>query len=154
MTIGVLESVEAWTPVVALRNSLYAYPLVNGVHILGVALLVGSIVPLDLRLAGLWSSVAIQPLWRILARMALAGFVLAAVSGTFLFATRATEYADSWLFLAKLGLIGLAGLNALWLIGTVGAASRVDRPAVRIAACLSALAWVSVLFLGRLVGYF
>ena len=47
-----LVFVENLAVVSALRNSTLAYPLVNAGHILGVALLVGGIVPLDLRLLG------------------------------------------------------------------------------------------------------
>ena len=38
----------------ALAGSVWWYPLINAGHILGIALLVGGIIPLDLRLLGLW----------------------------------------------------------------------------------------------------
>lgn len=150
-----LEALEAWAPAVALRHSLYAYPLVNSAHVLGIALLVGAIVPLDLRLAGMWPSLPVGPLHHALTRMALTGFILAAASGVLLFLTRATEYASAPLFLLKMGLIVLAGLNALWLWRQTNAhfAAGSQRP-LRLAATLSAILWVGALLTGRLVGYY
>ena len=70
-------ALEATALAAALRNSVWSYPLVNAAHILGVALLVGSIVPLDLRLLGAWRSVPLPPLWGMLTRTAGAGAVIA-----------------------------------------------------------------------------
>src|SRR5512145_1609747 len=80
-----LADLEATALAQALRDSVWTYPLVNAGHILGVALLVGSIVPLDLRLLGAWRSVPLAPLWEILTRTAGAGLVLAMVFGVLLF---------------------------------------------------------------------
>lgn len=133
---------------------MMVYPLVNAGHVLGVALLVGSVIPLDLRLAGLWQQVMLMPVWRMLSRTAFCGFLLALVTGLLLFATRATEYVESTLFLAKLGLILVAGLNAIWLARRFSALLSPSAAAVRPAAVASILLWVGVLVLGRLVGYF
>ena len=53
-------ALEATALATGLRNSVWSYPLVNAAHILGVALLVGSIVPLDLRLLGAWRSAPLE----------------------------------------------------------------------------------------------
>lgn len=133
---------------------MLAYPLVNAGHILGVALLVGGIVPLDLRLAGLWPRVGIEHLWPVLARTAAAGFMLALVTGLLLFATRATEYVASSLFLGKLALIVLAGLNAAWFLRHHATTGSALPATVRFGAIASMALWLSALLLGRLVGYF
>lgn len=133
---------------------MLVYPLVNAGHILGVALLVGGIVPLDLRLAGLWPRIGIDHLWPVLARTAAAGFMLALVTGLLLFVTRATEYVASSLFLGKLALIVLAGLNAAWFLRHRRSEGSVLPATVRISAIASMALWNGVLLLGRLVGYF
>ena len=51
-----LGGLEATALARALRDSVWTYPMINAGHILGVALLVGAIVPLDLRLLGVWRS--------------------------------------------------------------------------------------------------
>ena len=160
--------VEEWTAALqatalaaALRDSIWSYPLINAAHILGVALLVGSIVPLDLRLLGLWGSVPLAPLWAVLTRTAGIGLIVAIIFGTLLFITRATEYAASNLFIAKMILVLLGTANTLML--RMPPQAQVWQPAsdpwkpssrIRVAAGVSLGAWLSALTLGRLIGYF
>jgi hypothetical protein len=156
-----LAALEATALARALRDSVWAYPLVNAAHILGVALLVGAIIPLDLRLLGAWQSVPLAPLWRVLTRTAGAGLGLAIVFGTLLFITRATEYAASSLFLSKMVVVGVGTANALavrTLVPDTIASMRSarEKPPVRVqlAGGISLAAWLMALTLGRLVGYF
>ena len=155
-----LAALEATEFARALGNSVWAYPLVNAGHILGVALLVGSIVPLDLRLLSAWRSQPLAPLWQVLTRTAAAGLALAILFGSLLFATRATEYAASPYFLAKMVIVAAAAANALALRtafpgGTLeGKANGAFSWRVRAAGGFSLIAWLAALTLGRLVGYF
>lgn len=145
----------------ALRDSVWVYPLVNAAHLLGVALVLGAIIPLDMRLLGAWPSVAVGPLWRVLTRTAAVGLALAVIFGLLLFVTRASEYAASGLFLAKMLVVAAATLNALVLrVNCAADLPRSNTPqerlagCVRIAAVVSLAGWLSALILGRLVGYF
>ncbi|WP_404364181.1 hypothetical protein [Marinobacter sp.] len=144
----------------ALGGSVWAYPLVNAGHILGIALLVGGIVPLDLRLLGLWNHLPLGPFLQVLRTTAAVGLGLAVACGALLFSTAATEYASSGLFLAKMVLVACgilnAGLAACWLDDEhFRARDSVSLPfALRVFALASLCLWISVLFLGRLVGYF
>jgi len=155
-----LAGLEATALARALRDSVWVYPLVNAGHIAGIALLVGSIVPLDLRLLGAWRSVPLVPLWRVLTRTAAAGLALAVLFGSLLFVTRATEYAASGFFLAKMVVVGAASANAIVL--RIGLREDLTRAApggrasgrMRLAGGVSLVAWLTALTLGRLVGYF
>jgi len=142
-----------------MRQSLYLYPAVEIVHLLAIALLVGSILALDLRLVG-WRIVApTWPLARHLLPVTVTGFAFAVASGLMLFTTEAASLAFNPAFQIKMALLLLAGLNALMLhrgawrdIGQWGAAAR--PPArVRVAAAFSAALWVGVLSFGRLIAY-
>ncbi|PPI83164.1 hypothetical protein KEHDKFFH_15425 [Marinobacter maroccanus] len=156
-----LVSVENLAFVSALRNSTYMYPLVNAGHILGVALLVGGIVPLDLRLLGLWRKYPVMVFVDVLRITAAIGLALAVVCGALLFATAAADYARSSLFQAKIALVVLGVSNASILARML---KRQDirslpmeapmPPAFRAGAVLSLVVWISVLILGRLLGYF
>lgn len=131
-----------------LRTSWWAYPLVNVVHVLGLAALYGSVVALDLRLLGVWRAVPRDHLSRPLVAVAAAGLAVALVSGALLFAARAAEYAAMPVFLAKIGFVALGLVNA--------AAMRVSglearRP--RLAGAVSLVAWTGAIVLGRLIGY-
>lgn len=147
---------EATTLATALRESVWVYPLVNSAHILGVALLVGAIVPLDLRLLGAWREIPLAPLWRVLTRMAAVGLAVAIMAGVLLFVSRAVDYVESALFLSKMSLVavGLANVAILYRFAPVGPPA--DRPSmrVRVAAGVSLGVWPAVAVLGRLVGYF
>jgi hypothetical protein len=150
----VLESLEQAGPVAALRDSYLAYPLVNALHIIGIALLFGAIVALDLRLIG-WRREAgsSDAFARLLLPVAIGGLVLAIPAGLLLFATDARAYAASTLFQAKLLVIALAIGNALWLRASEWREQRADRPAA-LAGAASIMLWLGAIVLGRLVGYF
>lgn len=154
-------ALEATALARALRASVWAYPLVNAGHIIGVALLVGAIVPLDLRLLGLWPSVPLTALWRVLARTAAVGLTLAVFCGALLFSTRASEYARSALFVSKMVFVAAGVTNALVLRAAAATRQMLDGPApqrlplrIRLAGGISLAAWLTALVLGRLVGYF
>ncbi|HRP24775.1 MAG TPA: hypothetical protein PLF79_03350 [Thauera sp.] len=153
---GWLVAFEALALAQALSASSWLYPLVNAGHILGIALLVGAIVPLDLRLLGLWRRHAVLPLWAVLGSCAAWGLGLAAVCGGLLFITRASEYAASPLFLAKMGVVALGLVNALALrvraADPAAWAGAVPLHA-RLAAAVSLIAWLTALLLGRWIGY-
>lgn len=137
-----------------MRESTLAYPLVNALHIIGIALLFGSIVALDLRLLG-WrqDSGPAEAFTRLLVPVAIGGLLIAIPAGLLMFATDARAYAASPLFQAKMVILALAVANALWLRAT---ARRGPTAGLResVAAAASILLWLGAIVLGRLVGYF
>jgi hypothetical protein len=151
---GLLGALEEAGPIVALRESTYVYPLVNVLHLVGIALLFGAIVALDLRLLG-WRRVAgpSDAVARLLVPVAIAGLALAILAGLLLFATDARAYAASPLFQAKMLLVALAIGNALWL-RTIDWRGEQPRPRVAVAAAASILLWLGAIVLGRMIGYF
>ncbi|MCK2151064.1 hypothetical protein [Marinobacter alexandrii] len=140
----------------ALAGSMWWYPLINAGHILGIALLVGGIVPLDLRLLGLWSSLPLQPFWRVLRTTAAVGLALAVTTGSLMFITRATEYLESFWFRAKLLalLLGLVNIVVVMARYTAGPGDGAVSLGLRAGALVSLAVWLLVLVLGRFVGYF
>lgn len=149
---ALLALLEQSPPAQWLRFSRWGYAAVNTLHVLGIALLVGAIVPLDLRLLGWRRHVPLAPLARLLQSVALAGLLLAITAGALLFISRATEYAAQPLFLIKLTLIALAVLNALAL-NTVPQLTHASRARLRVAAGLSLLLWPTALVAGRFLAF-
>ena len=149
-----LEAIEQAGPIAALRGSYLAYPLVNALHIVGIALLFGAIVALDLRLIG-WRRAAGSPdaVASLLLPVAITGLLVATPAGLLLFATDARAYAASPLFQAKMLVVALAIANALWLRASERRRPSTDQRAA-IAAAASILLWLGAIVLGRLVGYF
>lgn len=150
-----LAAVAAWDVAVWLRQARLGYALVNTAHVLGIALLVGAIVPLDLRLLGLWPRVDRAALVAVLVPMAACGLALALVSGGLLFAVRAPSYAALPVFALKQGLVGLGVASALALHLRHGPALRSASPArLRWAASVSLLCWLGALACGRAIAFF
>lgn len=147
------------TPVAdVLRQWRWAYPLVNAAHLVGVALLFGAITPLDLRLIGLWPTLPLAPLARVLVPVAGIGLALALLTGPLLFLTDPLRYSNLGLFQLKLVLISLAVFNVLWVhqsrawtTGLTGQTALVSR--LRWAGLISLTLWFGVLLCGRLIAY-
>jgi hypothetical protein len=138
-----------------LRGSYWAYPALNALHVLGIALLVGGILPLDLRLLGLWRTVPAAPLAAVLVPSAVAGVVLVLATGPLLFAVRPEDYAANPYFQAKLAVVACAILNALLLRRAPGWRRDAGAGArVRLAAVLSLALWLAALFCGRMIAYY
>jgi hypothetical protein len=149
-----LTALEASALAEALRFSRWGYAAVNAGHILGIALLVGALVPLDLRLMGLWPSVPAPLLARVLMPVAAAGLGLAVLCGALLFSAGATDYAGEPVFLAKLALVALGAGSALYAYRRAGPALERWSPARRrLQAALSLACWLPALALGRAIAF-
>ena len=110
-----LEGLEGTALAVSLRASEWAYPLVNTAHILGIALLVGSVFILDWRLLRRRVSPPVDVLAKVLLPVARGGFVLALSAGGLMFVVRPMDYAFNVVFQLKLASIALALLNIILL---------------------------------------
>ena len=99
--LQLLEWIGAWPGAVLLRGSGTAWLLVDAAHILGVGLLVGAIVPLDLRLLGLFRAPPLALIAPFLSRAAAAGAALAFATGLWLFSMKPAEYLANDAFLWK-----------------------------------------------------
>lgn len=128
----------------ALRASRWTYPLVNAGHILGLALLVGAVVPMDIRL--LRGDLRVIG---VLRAYALVGLGIALACGSLLFAAQASDYvANNW-FRWKMALLALALLNAALHLRP----QTLSRARQCGAAVLSLGLWIAVLLCGRMIAY-
>jgi hypothetical protein len=129
----------------------WAYPALEVVHIVGIALLVGNLVLLELRVWGAAPELPLRPLARLSVMLALAGFALLAASGLLMFATQPAELLANRAFVLKVALILLAGLNAA-AFHARGGVGRPDRTA-RALTSLSLGLWLAVIICGRWIAY-
>lgn len=142
-----------------LRDSLWAYPTVETLHILALATVYGSILIVDLRLLGLSRAVPATTLARHALPWTLGAFALAMVTGLLLFTAHAQDILANRIFMVKMGLILCAGVNAALLhtgaFRTVAAwdTAGMPPPRVRLAAALSIVVWTGVIACGRLLAY-
>ena len=142
------------------RESLYGFQIVVGIHILGLVFSVGTFLWFDLRLLG-WTlrSAAVSRVYRQVIPWATCGFLVMFLSGAMLFTGFATRAYGSPYFAVKVAAILLAGANAaLYHLVTERGRTEWDaasRPpaAARAAGMMSILLWATVIVCGRLMAY-
>lgn len=127
------------------------YPALEVVHITGIALLLGSLVLLELRVWGFSPELPLRPLARLALGVTVTGFVLALFSGLLMFAAQPAELLANRAFLLKLGILHLAGLNAAWFHGR-DSLTKADALA-RAQTVLSTGLWLSAIICGRWIAY-
>ena len=151
---GFLLAIESSGIAQALRVSRWGYAVTNAAHILGIALLVGANVPLQLRFLGLWSGVPRASLVRVLAPVAASGLALAVIAGLLLFSVRAREYAGIGFLQAKLAFIALGLLSAFALHRAHGLLlESASESRLGAHAFLSLTCWIGALVCGRMIAF-
>lgn len=149
-----LASVENLAIVQYLRFGHWGYAVVNTTHVLGIALLVGAIVPLDLRLLGFWRPVARAQLARVLVPAAACGLLIAVSAGLLLFSVKAREYAAHELMLFKLALIATGASAAIVLHARHGfLMETASERRLAVHGALSMTCWIGALVCGRLIAF-
>jgi hypothetical protein len=129
----------------------WAYPALEVVHIVGIALLLGNLVLLDLRVWGFGPELPVPALARLALRLSLLGFALIGASGLLMFAGQPAELLANRTFVIKMGLVMLAGLNAAWFHAR-GSLQLLDREA-RFQTVVSMGLWLAVIICGRWIAY-
>lgn len=161
LLIDLAEQLEESELAIALHESMIAYPLLEGAHLLGLALSVGLLAVIDLRLIGIaFRFIPRDVLLKALRPWMLWGFVATFLTGGILFATSAVSNIGSPAFLSKLVFIVLAGINALWFEfwivrqdgNGIDPARRQSRE--RLAGVFSLTLWALVIVTGRLIAYY
>lgn len=144
----------------AMRNSSWLFDVTETIHSLGIILVAGTIMLVDLRLLG--KGLRAEPVSHVVGRIVpwtLWGFVLMFVTGAWLFASEATKLYRSPAFRIKLVLLALVGLNALIFHLTIyRTAADWDEAQVapvraRIAGWCSLVLWIGIIAAGRSIAY-
>jgi hypothetical protein len=145
-----------------MRESLYAFPIVETLHIFGIVLLLSSAFLLDLRLFGI-GPMRDEPVKKLagwILPWVCAGFTIQLISGSLMYAAEATRAALNFLFWLKMFLIVLAGVNALVFHTRMYKhvdewnEARVAPLGARVYGCFSVLIWFGVVGLGRWFSFY
>jgi len=144
-------------------NSAFIWPIAEIVHFVGMALLIGTVGAVDLRILGFGKGLSIAVLEKFIP-IGVAGFVLNASTG-FLFlagnpAGGPIWYFENLSFQIKMVLVAIAGLNllAFYVTGIAAALGRLAPDATaprnaKIVAGVSLVSWFAVILFGRLIMY-
>jgi hypothetical protein len=133
------------------RVDPYAYPTLETLHIIGLALVFGTLWVVDLAILGWLGGIDAQPLARRVLPRTLAGVALATASGLTMLTSNVGDFIANPAFVLKMGLLFAAGTNAavLHARGAIVSANRTTR----LQAGLSILIWIAVIACGRWVAY-
>jgi hypothetical protein len=144
----------------SIRENDVLFPLIESVHVVSICLVVGSILAVDLRLLGLASvQRSVSRVTQGILPLTWCAFLVALSSGSLLFISNATKYLGNGYFVAKILLIGAAGLNmAIFHAISAKDLARWESEATpplpaRLAGGLSILLWVAVVACGRWIGF-
>jgi hypothetical protein len=132
-------------------SNAYAYPALEVVHIVGIALLLGNLVLFELRVWGAGRALEVVPLARLALTLSLCGFGLAALSGSLMFASQPMELLANRAFTLKMCLLMVVGTNAA-LFHARGGLRKLDIVA-RAQTALSLGLWLAVIVCGRWIAY-
>jgi hypothetical protein len=158
--VDVLSSVEGSYVAGRIRDSLYLFPLIESLHVLGLTMVFGTIAIIDLRLLGIASAKrSFRRVASDVLKWTWAAFALAVTTGSLMFMTNAGVYYHNFYFRTKMVLLVFAGMNML--IFELTAARSVHRwdndakapLAGRAAAAISLVLWITIIFLGRWTGF-
>lgn len=142
------------------RESLYGFPILVGLHIMGLVLSVGMLLWFDLRLLGLaLRPVAVSRVYRRLIPWATIGYAVMLMTGGLLFIGYASTAYENVFFRVKLAAMLLAGANALVYHRVTernrsawDASARLPAGA-RAAGLASLVLWAIVILSGRMMAY-
>lgn len=144
----------------AILESTLAFPIIEGIHLLGIGLSVGVLCWFDLRLLGLvFANQPVSRVWKQVMPVAFVGFSIVFATGGLLFWAEAVRAYDSVHFWIKIGLLALAGINAAYFefVTHPGIAAWDNDPVPPLRARLSGLAslilWAAVITTGRTMAY-
>ena len=155
-----LKSLEASGLATGIRDSLLLFPLIESAHVVGLALVFGTIAIIDLRLLEIASTQrSFKRMASEILKWTWAALALTALTGTLMFITNAPVYYHNFFFRTKMLLLLLAGINVLVFELTVGRTiHRWDTapsvpPAGKAVAALSLAIWIGIISMGRLIGF-
>jgi hypothetical protein len=131
--------------------SSWGYPVLEIVHIVGIAMLLGNLVLLELRVFGRGKNLPVADLARLSLGLAVFGFSLAALSGVLMFGTRPAELLSNRAFTLKMVLLFTAACNAGWF-HVRQSLEKLDFTA-RALMVVSTVIWAGVVTCGRWIAY-
>ena len=157
-SVPILERLEDTALAGWVNKSKVVYPAVLCMHVIGLAILVGILTMLDLRLLGLVTGIPLSALAPMI-KFAWTGFIINAISGLALFAAQATTMAASGPFLTKITLVFLGAITTVViqrrLRSNAGVRDDASTPStLRTLAVLSLVLWMGAISAGRLIPYF
>ena len=155
-----LQALEQTGAATFIKESTWAFPMIEAIHVIAIALVVGTIAMVDLRLLGLASMRRpYSELSGDVLPWTWGAFALAALTGALMFVSQPVAYFGNTAFRIKLLVLLLAGINmSVFQLITHRGVAKWDRATTvplsgMLAGALSLTFWVTVVFFGRRIGF-
>jgi hypothetical protein len=152
--VGFLAWLEATGLAEWVRSSQSGYPSMISLHAIGMAVMVGLSLLLDLRVLGWFAGIPLTALRRFFG-LAWVGFGINFISGSALFSAQATSYIVDWVFMTKMTLVLIGAITAGIIqpaVAKVGANGEVAA-STRGVAAFAIVVWIVAIIMGRLTAY-
>jgi hypothetical protein len=146
---------SAFSMWVVSSDSIWAYPMVLTLHTVGLAIVVGAAIVIDLRLLGVGPQIPLSEMHRAF-RIFWLGFLINLLSGLVLFVSEAADKAAQPVFLLKLIFIAVGVITTTRIRRVVFRPDEpLDRlpPGARTLAAASLVLWAGAIVAGRLMAY-
>ena len=154
--MSMFEWLENTSVALWVGESLWAYPFMLSLHVIGLAIIVGITSMVDLRLLGSFKGIRVTSFLPLM-KLAWIGFLINAVSGVFLFTSQATFFVSSTVFLTKLGCIFAGAILTKVIQNKLVEANADDSSAdvsMKGLAVVSLCLWLVAITAGRMTAYF
>lgn len=155
----IIEVLEATQLHSFIKTHAWVWPTMEMVHFLGLCLLLGSLLIVDLSVIGFARDISLDLVDKFIIAT-LIGFALNAITGALFVVGDPARYLVNIAFRIKICLIFLAGLNALYF--TFRVRPKIQAGAnnfhelsldARVSTALSLTLWTSIIVLGRFIPY-
>ena len=156
---ALFEWVDAFPSSIAMRESIFAFPVLLTVHLVSLVMFAGLVMMMDLRLLG--AAYRGTPFSEVQVRLfpwQMVSMVVTSIAGLLLFYSQPMRYFGKLLYWIKMGLIVLAGVNAmLFHFTTYRSIAKWDTTSpplgAKVAGVLSLAMWACIVAFGRLTAY-
>lgn len=163
MSARAIEIIDAFgkdSGVFAFMNTAWGWPLIESLHFIGLALLLGTVGLFDLRVLQCIRGVAMSAL-HPLVKWGIVGFCINVATGAMFFVSAPDQYLYNPAFQLKALCMVIAGINLGAFYGTAMATELRNAPdawrgtlALKLVAAVSLLAWLGVIAFGRLITFY
>ena len=153
-------AISNWPLAQYIAESSWAFPTFESIHVIAIVTVIGTVAVMDLRLLGVASaSSAVTEMSRDTLPWTWGAFIVAFITGSLLFISKANDYTVNPFFLWKMVMVVIAGLNmAIFHLFTWRTVKTWDSDCEvplggKIAGGLSLAFWIIVVVLGRAIGF-
>jgi len=157
---NIWESIEYSSLGTTIAESTWMFPTIETIHVIALVTVLGTIAIVDLRLIGVAGrQLAVTKLSKDTLPWTWGAFLIAAITGSLLFISKASSYMINPWFLGKLAMLALAGLNMMYFHMTTWRAVEhweldpTFPAAAKVAGWMSLVFWLAVVFCGRMIGF-